>query len=571
MKATLLVSLLDRDDSDQLLRAMHRVLRPVDAAHVALVEPLEPRMGAAALQLEGREIAVITPAARPWFGESASQGGRHYVWCRDELEAEAAAHPAIPVVAATVEELAWELVRRLSGDLREAEEESSAAVSTDAKARDEPASPPIGDASVEVGPASETERSIRVPRALERRLPPTPKWAQGIGSEESAAQPPSVAEPAGDESRDRVDAVDKASSTETGEGVGGTAPLASPTPLTPLAAMAQSLRASGADTASREQSVVMHRAVHHRGRRLDRVRDLVGRGGLAFPRQADPDLAALGQALFRAHSTLVTVGTPKGGPGKTTEAAALGVLGARAVEPHGGSAVLVDANLNNPDAWRQLGMPSDAITVREIVDALNRSALVPNGEFARSERLRVLPERRGGGAAYGAHEIARLARHLRLRHTFVVVDLPNSRPSLAAGPTEALVAHWLRHADVAVIPIDLGEASFIAAGELLDALELMVVNGGEEQRMPGLVIPLLLPPDGRRALAFPVIADVLDHFRGAGAAVVEVPYSVEVQTASHRRTPLVGASRRTDRGFAGVLSAVVAAREAQVTGTGYAR
>ena len=152
-----------------------------------------------------------------------------------------------------------------------------------------------------------------------------------------------------------------------------------------------------------------------------------------------------------------------------------------------------------------------------------------------------------------------------------MVDLPNSRPSLAAGPTEALVAHWLQHADVAVIPIDLGEASFIAAGELLDALELMVVKGGEEQRMPGLVIPLLLPPDGRRALALPVIADVLDHFRGAGAAVVEVPYSVEVQTASHRRTPLVGASRRSDRGFAEVLSAVVAAREAQVTGAGHAR
>ena len=186
------------------------------------------------------------------------------------------------------------------------------------------------------------ERSIRVPRALEHRLPPTPKWAQSTGSEESAAQSPSVAEPARDEFRDRVDAVNKAPSTETGEGVGGTAPLASPTPLTPLAAMAQSLRASRADTAGREQSVVMDRAVHHRGRRLDRVRDLVGRGGLAFPRQADPDLAALGQALFRAHSTLVTVGTPKGGPGKTTEAAALGVLGARAVEPHGGSAVLVD-------------------------------------------------------------------------------------------------------------------------------------------------------------------------------------------------------------------------------------
>ena len=30
-------------------------------------------------------------------------------------------------------------------------------------------------------------------------------------------------------------------------------------------------------------------------------------------------------------------------------------------------AVLVDANLNNPDSWRQLAVPTDALTVREVV------------------------------------------------------------------------------------------------------------------------------------------------------------------------------------------------------------
>ena len=124
MKATLLISLLDPDDLNQLLRTMHRVLRPVDAAHVALVEPLQPSMGVAALQLEGREITVVTPAGRPWLEGSGGHSARCYVWCRDALEAEAwSSHPAIAVVAATVDELAWELVRRLTGDLREAEEE----------------------------------------------------------------------------------------------------------------------------------------------------------------------------------------------------------------------------------------------------------------------------------------------------------------------------------------------------------------------------------------------------------------------------------------------------------------
>jgi septum formation inhibitor-activating ATPase MinD len=295
---------------------------------------------------------------------------------------------------------------------------------------------------------------------------------------------------------------------------------------------------------------------------LGGVRDRVGRAWSARSQRPAPDLSGLGQALLRAHSTVVTVGTPKGGPGKTTEAAAIGVLGARAVEPHGGSAVLVDANLNNPDSWRQLAVPSDALTVREVIEALNRGALAPNGEFARNERLRVLPERRSAGSAYSAAEIARLAQHLRQRHTLIVVDLPNSLPSLGEGPKEALVAHWLSHADVVVLPIDLGEASFIAAGEILDAIDELVAGSDRRVRRPGLVVPLLLPDGGRRSVELPAIAELLDHLRAAGAAVVEVPFTVDVQTASHRRVPIVGASARTDRAFAGVLSAVVAARGA---------
>jgi septum formation inhibitor-activating ATPase MinD len=292
-----------------------------------------------------------------------------------------------------------------------------------------------------------------------------------------------------------------------------------------------------------------------------RLRTLIGRVTPSRPRLPAPDLAGLGQVLLRAHSTVVTVGTPKGGPGKTTEAAAIGVLGARAVEPHGGSAVLVDANLNNPDSWRQLAVPTDALTVREVVEALNRGALVLNGEFARNERLRVLPERRSAGSAYTAAEIDRLVTHLRLRHTLVVVDLPNTLPSLSEGAKEALVAHWLEHADVAVLPIDLGEASFIAAGEIIDSIDAMVAGSHGRLRRPGLVVPLLLPGDGRRALELPAIAELLDHLRAAGAEIVEVPFTVDVQTASHRRSPIVGASPRTDRAFAGVLSAVVAARQ----------
>jgi hypothetical protein len=349
-------------------------------------------------------------------------------------------------------------------------------------------------------------------------------------------------------------------------------PRAQARPLTPLQALAEAspvspTREVGApldDLAPLEIGVVNTQGQSRSG--LGRVRELIGRRDWPQRQRSAPDLSALGQTLFRAHSTVVAVGTPKGGPGKTTEAAALGVLGARAVEPHGGSAVLVDANLNNPDSWRQLAVPSEAITVREVVDALNRGALVPNGGFARNERLRVLPERRSAGSAYSAAEISRLTEHLRLRHTLSVVDLPNSLPSLSEGPKEALVAHWLEQADVVVLPIDLGEASFLAAGEILDAIEAMVARSSGRLRMPGLVVPLLLPSDGRRAIGLPAIAELLDHLRGAGANIVEVPFTVDVQTASHRRSPIVGASARTDRAFVAVLSAVVAARRSGVEG-----
>jgi len=563
VKATLLVSLLERDDSDRLFAEMHRVLRPVDAAHLALVAPPEPAIGAAALQLSGREIATVIPAGPRRPEQRGNAGSRCYVWCRDELEVEAwSTHPAMPVLAATVEELGWELVRRLTGDLRDAEEESSLA--TIAEPGSEPAATSVADLRVAAAGPWHSKRSIRVPVGRERGMPPTPTWARAARAEEPAPQIVSLAAQSSDEALAFVDTDNGVPGIEQGP---GGVPVASRTAITPLAAMAQRLRASQAGSNGRAQAEVVDNTARRPSQRgLQRVRDLIGRRVPMSPRQAEPDLAALGQALFRAHSTLVTVGTPKGGPGKTTEAAALGILGARAVEPHGGSAVLVDANLNNPDAWRQLGVPSDALTVREVVEALNRGTIVPNGEFARNERLRVLPERRAGGVAYGAHEIARLAQHLRLRHTLIAVDLPNSLPSLGAGPSEAVVAHWLQHADVAVIPIDLGEASFIAAGELLDALEAMVAKGGGAMQVPGLVIPLLLPPNGRRALQLSVIASVLDHFRDAGAAVVEVPYSIDVQTASQRRTSVVGASRGADHGFAGVLSAVVAARQAQVMG-----
>ena len=555
--AQVLVSLLSPEDSDRLLRAIHAVLPPGANGSIALVQPPEPLMGVAALRVVGHQVGVVSTAGMPLPGGVDGASNHHFVWCRDDVEAATVpAHVGTAVVAETIDALAWELVRHLTGDLSQ---QGSGPPGT--------AAPVAESASLETSATRENSGSSAPapPQRLRRagRLPAPPSWAHatpsGEGSGENAKASPS----------DRPDPRPPHSGPQqrpASAAVAATEPLSPASPTTPLAALARMEPdepdfpavdvGRGALGPPRMAVLVGHREPWG----LGGVRDRVGRAWSA--RSPAPDLSGLGQALLRAHSTVVTVGTPKGGPGKTTDAAAIGVLGARAVEPHGGSAVLVDANLNNPDSWRQLAVPSDALTVREVVEALNRGALAPNGEFARNERLRVLPERRSAGSAYSAAEIARLAQHLRQRHTLIVVDLPNSLPSLGEGPKEALVAHWLAHADVVVLPVDLGEASFIAAGEILDAIDELVAGSDGRVRRPGLVVPLLLPDGGRRAVELPAIAELLDHLRAAGADVVEVPFTVDVQTASHRRVPIVGASARTDRAFVGVLSAVVAARGA---------
>jgi hypothetical protein len=425
----MLVSLLPAEESDRLLRAVHALLPPVVDGTIALLRPPEPHLGDAALGLADAEILIIRKADHEGLAASDAADERHLVWCRDDIEA--AGIPAgmgTAVVAESLEALAWELVRRLSGDLSPGGHAQPAAMSHMSGVSDDIAR------SRESGEASSTAATS--PQRRNGRVPAPPAWARGVlpgngpiadADVQTSREPEPASGPPIPDHRPPFE--------QTGA-------HASRLPVTPLAALAgvgsdQPYRTASDDSpfgALETQDAANHHLPAHGGSRL---RTLIGRVAPSRPRLPAPDLAGLGQVLLRAHSTVVTVGTPKGGPGKTTEAAAIGVLGARAVEPHGGSAVLVDANLNNPDSWRQLAVPTDALTVREVVEALNRGALVPNGEFARNERLRVLPERRSAGSAYTAAEIDRLVTHLRLRHTLVVVDLPNTLPSLSEGAKEA--------------------------------------------------------------------------------------------------------------------------------------
>ena len=114
----MLVSLLPAEELDRLLRAVHALLPPVVDGTIALLRPPEPHLGDAALGLAGAEILIIRKADHEGSAASDAADERHLVWCRDDIEA--AGIPAgmgTAVVAESLEALAWELVRRLSGDL----------------------------------------------------------------------------------------------------------------------------------------------------------------------------------------------------------------------------------------------------------------------------------------------------------------------------------------------------------------------------------------------------------------------------------------------------------------------
>ncbi len=596
----MVISLLaDGVVSDRLLASVHRLLPAPHAARIALLRPPSARLAAAVTGAvgDGAVFVIDGPDALRTAEIASTPTARWWVWCRDDDEVARCGNGVTVLRADDVESLAWEVVRRLAGDGGDVTTTAAPAPTASTTAMDAVAPDAVAHTFVDgssaadhgqsvelsgrqlrppswaVAPATQSAAPDSAPRVTDvpRRLTPPP-WAMGGGQTldpppRAAAAPRAV--PAPVEPWPVVTAPNPAP------------PTVLPDDLpSPLASLATSLPRPASDELPPAPAPAAD-ADHSPRPRPDPRRHstdptsarswLTDLRRLALPRRArgiapSASLAALGQELVRCHSTVVLVGTSKGGPGKTTQAAAISMLGAQAVEPHGGSAVCIDSNLNNPDAWKRLGVPPHAPTVRDLVDALNRGAVPPQGETARDARLRVFPETRGGGSSYSAAEIDRLAQHLRLRHTLVVVDLPNVLPSLLHGPTEAVMAHWLRHADVFVLPIDLGAASFVAAGEVLDALDEFAEASAPRVHMPGVVVPLLVPRGGEKLVRSPEVAELLDHLREAGAAVVEVPQVVEVQAADHFKRPVIGVSPRADAAFARVVDAVVAAAVARRDG-----
>ena len=179
----------------------------------------------------------------------------------------------------------------------------------------------------------------------------------------------------------------------------------------------------------------------------------------------------LADDLLRRGSTIVAVGSRKGGVGKTSHAAGVSIIAGAALDAVGRCAAIVDANLANPDAWGQLNLPPGAATVRDVIAALAANHDPPRPVHASTPSLACYPESRDA-SEYSRTEIGFLAGYLREKYPLIVIDLSNRLPDPTAGPEAAAAAYWLEHADVLVLPSAASKQDFNGVLDYLDMRDL---------------------------------------------------------------------------------------------------
>ena len=223
---------------------------------------------------------------------------------------------------------------------------------------------------------------------------------------------------------------------------------------------------------------------------------------------------ALATALVGRGSTIVAVGSRKGGVGKTSHAAGVAIVAGAALDPVGRCAAIVDANIANPDAWGQLNLPPGAATVRDVIAALAVNREPPRPVHASTPALACYPESRET-SEYSRTEIGLIAAHLRARYPLIVVDMSNRLPDPTAGPEAAAAAFWLEHADVLVLPSAASKQDF---NGVLDYLEVPDIP-------PAIVASLV--PRTRRNREHPLAKRYMAAIAQRAYRIVDIPDEAE--------------------------------------------
>jgi MinD-like ATPase involved in chromosome partitioning or flagellar assembly len=258
----------------------------------------------------------------------------------------------------------------------------------------------------------------------------------------------------------------------------------------------------------------------------------------------------LGSLLVMRGSTIVVVGSRKGGVGKTSHAAGVAIVAGAALDAVGRCAAIVDANLANPDAWGQLNLPPGAATVRDMVVALTADRETPRPVHASTPALACFPEARET-TEYSRTEIGLIAAHLRSRYPLVVVDMSNRLPDPTGGPAAAAAAYWLEHADVLVLPTAASKQDFNGVLDYLDVRDL-----------PPVIVASLVPRT-RRNREHPLTKRYLTAIAQRVYRVVDVPDDAErVRYAGMQGVPVEAVSPSLRSAYRELADAIVQAPQA---------
>ena len=272
------------------------------------------------------------------------------------------------------------------------------------------------------------------------------------------------------------------------------------------------------------------------------------RGGRRPANQgAELDLANL---LVARGSTIVAVGSRKGGVGKTSHAAGVAIVAGAALDAVGRCAAIVDANVANPDAWGQLNLPPGAATVRDTIVALVADHDLPRPVHASTPALACFPEAREA-SEYSRTEIGLLAAHLRSRYPLVMVDMSNRLPDPTGGPAAAAAAYWLEHADVLVLPSAVSKQDFNGVLDYLDVRDL-----------PSVIFASLVPRT-RRNREHPLTRRYMTAIEQRVYRVVDIPDDAErVRYAGMQGVPVETVSASLRAAYRELAEAIVLAPQA---------
>jgi cellulose biosynthesis protein BcsQ len=218
---------------------------------------------------------------------------------------------------------------------------------------------------------------------------------------------------------------------------------------------------------------------------------------------------------------LVVVPARKGGVGKTVTAGAVAQVIGYALGDTTGSAAIVDQNIGNPDQWGRLDIPASAGTVRQLMAALSSGLeLPPTPAWAKTPALAVYPEDRAAADAYPPGLIQRFVQHLRERHVFLVVDLPNRLPDYTTAEA-AICAAYLELADLVILPTTDDPSALLGVLEYLETPSM---------RGKPVVVSYIVSTD-RQLRRHRVVVDLLAEIRQRVVAIEMVPKSEKATLA----------------------------------------